>query len=255
MRLWWIATHLTAIFIWIVYGLFRIGFLLAFISLVSPLVTLSCPPVRLFDCFGYSSEALTLLIRLRTLSSVVTVFTLDWSNVTFSGRHGRSLTFAPFETEIATFFGQLFPLYIDMSKIDPTPWARARSSRHILIEGVNRHSPRGTDLVMLSDVDEIPYPSVLRGLLLDPPKTYVRLRAHFYYYSLRFEAPGGWIRNFVIRYSAIDRPLGNYRGAQGPLLPGFRAMHCSYCYGTIRDIIRELEAIQHTEGPEDPPLT
>jgi hypothetical protein len=134
-----------------------------------------------------------------------------------------------------------------MSKIDPDPWSRVRSSRHILIEGVNLHYPRGDDLVMLSDVDEIPYPSVLRGLLLDPPNTYVRLLSHYYYYSLRFESSSAWIRNFVIPYGAIDRPLGNYRGAQGSLLPGFTVMHCSYCFGTMRETIRKLETFAHAE--------
>jgi hypothetical protein len=33
----------------------------------------------------------------------------------------------------------------------------------------------------------------------------------------------------------------------GKELPGFTAIHCSYCYGSIREIIRKLETFPHTE--------
>jgi beta-1,4-mannosyl-glycoprotein beta-1,4-N-acetylglucosaminyltransferase len=100
---------------------------------------------------------------------------------------------------------------------------------------------------MVSDVDEIPRPSAVRALVANPPRTYVMLRAHFFYYSLRYEGETVWVRNGVVRYGAIDRELGWYRAAIGNVVPGFNAVHCSYCFGTVREIIRKLETFPHYE--------
>jgi hypothetical protein len=81
--------------------------------------------IRVFDCFIYSSESLTLFIRLRTLSQVVTAFILGHSNVTFSGKHSRPLTYEPYENEIRQFSAQIYPIWFDMTTVDANPWHRA----------------------------------------------------------------------------------------------------------------------------------
>jgi hypothetical protein len=61
------------------------------------------PNVRVFDLSLYNGEAFYLLIRLRTLSRVMTRFFISHANCTFSGRHNHPVTFAPYESEIAHF--------------------------------------------------------------------------------------------------------------------------------------------------------
>jgi hypothetical protein len=139
------------------------------------------------------------------------------------------------------------PLWFDMSTVDENIWHREKASRHHLIEGVKRQFPCPNDLVLISDCDEIPKPSAIRALLARPPKTYVVLRAKYFFYSLRYEGRAVWIKNGVVRYGAINRPLGFYRGINGNVVKGFTAVHCSYCFGSIREIVRKLETFPHWE--------
>jgi hypothetical protein len=167
--------------------------------------------------------------------------------VTFSGRHSRPLSYLPYEREILAFSAQLFPLWFDMTTVDTNTWHREKASRHHLIEGVKLQNPAPDDLVMVSDCDEIAQPSAIRELMARPPKSYVVMRAHYFFYSLRYEGQNVWIKNGVVRYGAVDRPFGFYRGINGPVLPGFHAVHCSYCFGSIREIVRKLETFPHFE--------
>jgi hypothetical protein len=73
------------------------------------------------------------------------------------------------------------------------------ASRHNLINGVKKQSPLPRDIVMVSDIDEIPMPSAVRDLIEHPPQTYKMLRAHYFFYSLRYEGRSVWIRNGVVR--------------------------------------------------------
>jgi beta-1,4-mannosyl-glycoprotein beta-1,4-N-acetylglucosaminyltransferase len=202
---------------------------------------------RVFDCFLYNGESLTLLIRLRTLSSLVTTFILGWSNTTFSGRHERPLTYAPYEKEIAVFSQQIYLLWCDAKSAGWISWDREGMCRRHLIVGVHLQNPHPDDLVLLADLDEIPRPSALRAIIEKPPTTYVKFRARFFYYSLRYLSPSPWIRNVLVRYRAINRSLDWYRDANDNVVPGFTAVHCSYCFGTVRQIIFKLQTFSHTE--------
>jgi beta-1,4-mannosyl-glycoprotein beta-1,4-N-acetylglucosaminyltransferase len=158
------------------------------------------PRIRVFDCFMYSSESLMLLIRLRTLSSLVTAFILGWSNLTFAGRHAQTLTFAPYETEIAAFSRQLFPLWFDMNSANLSVWGREKAARDHLLVGIQLQNPRPDDIVMISDLDEIPLPSAVRACIANPTTIPFRLRSRFFYYSLRYASTSEWIRNGVLPY-------------------------------------------------------
>jgi beta-1,4-mannosyl-glycoprotein beta-1,4-N-acetylglucosaminyltransferase len=195
----------------------------------------------------YNSESLILLIRLRTLSPLVDYFVIGYSDTTFSGRHSRSLTYAPYDAQILAFSSKLFPLHFNMSRTDTNTWHREKASRHNLIEGVKLHHPAPNDVCIISDVDEIPKPSAIRFLIAHPAPV-VLLAANFFYYSLRHRARQPWTKIGVVRYGSIDRPLGWFRGMPGVrVLPGIGGNHISYCFGYLSEIIRKLETFPHVE--------
>jgi hypothetical protein len=201
---------------------------------------------RIFDCFIYNNEALMLLIRLRTLHRYVTTFVLEFGSFTFSMRRPPTLSFSPFESEISTFASQLSINLFNCT--GARSWQRERALRDHLLDAVNRLNPQPDDLLIVSDCDEIMRPSALRRIIRDPPIDVRHIRTKFFYYSLRYLVTGEeWIKPFVIRYGSIRRGFTRERLGADRAPAEFGAVHCSYCFGSISEIIRKLETFPHTE--------
>jgi hypothetical protein len=114
------------------------------------------PWFRAFDCFPYNGESELLLIRLRTLSAYVTAFILAFSNTSNSGRENRTLTFAPYESEIIVFQNQLRVHLTDVTQFGSRPWDREHGLRDYLLVCVRLEQPGAEDSLLQSDLDEIP---------------------------------------------------------------------------------------------------
>jgi hypothetical protein len=198
-------------------------FLLVF-GLCNQLVTRRIPVVssrlwtnrRVFDCFLYNGQSLMLLIRLRTLSPLVSAFILGHSNWTHSGRHSRPVTYSPYDSEIRAFSNQLRPHHFDLRTAGSDPWDRENAARNALMEGLTLQHPRPRDVVSVSDIDEILNPSIVQYFKEHPPDSPLRVRARFFYYSFRWELPDVWTLNAVMCYGQIDHPLHYYRFAPVP---------------------------------------
>jgi hypothetical protein len=211
-------------------------------------VLLGGPPLfRVFDCFPYNGESGMLLVRLRTLSVYVTAFIMAFSNTSNSGQEYRSLTFVPHESEIMEFENQLRIHLTDVRLFGSRPWDREHGLREYLLFCVRLERPGPDDLLIQSDLDEITQPSALRVIMKNPPRHFIALPSHCFYYSLRWRLKGTWIGNVIIRYGGIQRPFNSYRYLRKPLFPGFGAVHCSYCFPRVRDIIRKLQTSAHIE--------
>jgi hypothetical protein len=202
---------------------------------------------RVFDCFPYNGESELLLIRLRTLCPFVTAFIMVFSNTSNSGREYRRLTFAPYESEIGQFQNQLRVHLTDVKLFGSRPWDQEHGLREYLLFCVRFECPRPDDLLIQSDLDEIPQPSALKMIFRGPPRHFIAVGAHVFYYSLRWRQKRKWVGNVVLKYGAIRQPFNSYRYRNNPIFPGFGAVHCSYCFPRVKDIIRKLQTSAHTE--------
>jgi beta-1,4-mannosyl-glycoprotein beta-1,4-N-acetylglucosaminyltransferase len=199
---------------------------------------------QVFDLSLYNGEAFHLLIRLRTLSRFVTRFLIGHSQCTFSGRHGRPLTFAPYEFEIAAFGDLLRPVYLDLCS-HSIPWGREGNARLLLMAAVLTEKGQPDDLVIMSDADEYIDPAVLLLLKKNPPAVAYRLFYHAYYYSLRWQFYDNWTRPEVYRFDVLKNTsllVGNY-----PIFPIIAGVHCSYCFNSVQKVIHKLETFSHVE--------
>jgi hypothetical protein len=201
-------------------------------------------PVRVFDLSLYNGEAFYLLIRLRTLSSVMSRVLIGCALCTFSGLHNRPPAFAPYETEIAQFGDVLRLVYLNICGLTGS-WKRQSAARHQLTSAVLSEKARPDDLVILSDADEYIDPAVLRRLVHNPPPVCYRLAYHRYYYSLRWQFYRNWVRVRIFRAQAISNP--SLFGHQCSVYPGIAGVHCGYCFNSVKGIIDKLQTFAHTE--------
>jgi beta-1,4-mannosyl-glycoprotein beta-1,4-N-acetylglucosaminyltransferase len=115
---------------------------------------------NIYDCFLYNHERELLSIRLKLLGPVVDRFVVAWSNETFTGLKKQE----PFPYDLVRDSG--FGAKTKVIEIEALrgkgPWERETFSRNALGEAIDDAGPQ--DVVMVSDVDEIPRPSVLGEL-------------------------------------------------------------------------------------------
>jgi hypothetical protein len=178
--------------------------------------------------------------------------------LSFSHRVSASLSFHPFEAELSAFSDRIFWFnYTHPSSIEE-PWDREADIRtQLLHQMVIYEHPRPEDLVMWSDLDEIPIPSGMRWVISNPPDYYYRFWGHFHFYNLRWRSPDPWKWAYIMKYGAQHRnhswfkfrPPNKLRWRR---VPGISLIHCSYCFPSLGLIISKLRSFSHVEFSDDP---
>lgn len=109
---------------------------------------------RIFDCFPFFMELDLLDLRLREMSPLVHRFVLAESTWDFAG-NPKPLYFADNQDRFAEFADRIIHIVVEDKPADPEArWALQRFQRDQLARGLGEARP--DDIVMVSDVDEIP---------------------------------------------------------------------------------------------------
>jgi hypothetical protein len=116
---------------------------------------------RVYDCFLYNNERELLALRLQLLAGVVHKFVIVWSRRTFTGLKKSE----EFPRDVFQSLGlQEKVELIELDELEgKDAWEKEAFSRNALARGIADARP--ADLIMVSDVDEIPRPSVLAGFV------------------------------------------------------------------------------------------
>jgi len=137
-----------------------------------------------FDCVLYRNEIDVLTIRLHELDEVVDRFVIVESNITFSG-HSRSIHFNPGDPRLAPFADKIRHVIVTDMPVTDDPWQRETWQRNAVLRGVPDAAPG--DLLILSDVDEIPRASIVREMIHDTQNSLFGLQLAFYYFFVNFK--------------------------------------------------------------------
>ena len=115
--------------------------------------------MTIFDCFTYFNEDDLLRIRLETLDAHVDYFVIAEATHTHSGLtkplNFRPALFLKFEATIIYIVVDDMPVHLNDA------WANENHQRRALMRGLN--AATFDDLVMVSDLDEIPNPAQLKA--------------------------------------------------------------------------------------------
>ncbi|KAJ6259426.1 hypothetical protein Dda_6328 [Drechslerella dactyloides] len=146
-------------------------------------------------------------------------------------------------------------LSVEGAKFNNT-WDREKFSRNAMYDQVvpyleGPQTPAMGDVILVSDVDEIPRPSTLTSLRNCKFPKKLSLHCDMYYYSFQWRNRGDWAF-----------PQATYYDGNNTVLPGdlrltadshlYRAAwHCSYCFSTIGEFVKKLNSFSHTEFNRD----
>lgn len=213
--------------------------------------------MKLYDCFLYNGEKKMLQFRLAELSDVVDKFIILESEYTFRGDK-KATTFSI--TDYSKFADKI--VYVkDSSTPVADAWGNETRQRRLLKEGFRNLEVMSNDIVMLSDVDEIPDPNTLKEFKTNGLQGMRSFFHNFYYYNFKCRNSKKWVGTVIgdvqsymqlfnfdferVRQSRWSLPL---IGQQDDYTSG--GWHFSY-FGDIDYIVNKLNSFSHQEYNTD----
>jgi len=230
-------------------------------------------PRRVYDCFTYNGEADVLAIRLHELSEVVDCFVIVEADRTFSGE-AKPFRFDAADPRIAPFVPRIRYVRVqDMPVVDGTAdaeavvgdwwsdtprsgfWIREKFQRNQIMRGL--HDAAAHDLVLVSDVDEIPRAGAVRAMRDDRRHEVYGLQLAFYYFYANYrnvegpEAASVWtVAATRARLDALTPDQLRMRvrsGAQPALILADAGWHLSYLAMDEAAVRAKIRGFAHQE--------
>ena len=157
--------------------------------------------MKIYDCFSYWDEDLLLELRLNTLNNFVDFFVIVEGNKTWQNNPKKFRfdlnKFPKFKDKI---------IYIpvkDMPDGD-NPYLRENFQRNCILRGLINSSEN--DLIIISDLDEIPNPNVISNFKLNM-RYAVFKQSHFYYkLNLQSQINPSWFGSRICVKKYLNSP-------------------------------------------------
>lgn len=219
---------------------------------------------KIYDLVMVNSELDWLEIRLNELHRHVDYFVVLESATTFTGRQKPLFVkdnwsrFEKFDKQI------IYHLLEDPPTSSNISWDHERHQRNAMFTQVlpfltNERAPNTEDVILVSDLDEIPRPATLTLLRNCEFPRRLTLRSRFYYYGFQWLHRGQeWAHPQATTYRGDDTilPAELRKGAHGiNRLKNLdekadlwnAAWHCSSCFSTIQEMLTKMSSFSHVE--------
>jgi len=209
-------------------------------------------PRKIYDLVLINTELEWLEIRMGQMNDQVDFFVIVEAAITFTDQE-KPLHVRENWERFAKYHHKMILHTLETDGVDfPDTWARERFSRNAMYDQViprleGAQEAFQGDVILVSDVDEIPRPDVLKALRnCDFPKE-VTLHTNMHYYSFQWLKRNSWPHPQATFYAleSTVRP-DDLRKSNGEHL--FNAgWHCSYCFDTVAEMVTKIKSFSHTE--------
>lgn len=190
-------------------------------------------------------------IRLEELADVVDYHVIVESNMTFTG-HAKALSMQRMPALYAKHQKRI--IYIPLGSLPGTTnWDRENFQRDALLQGLFRPDSmvKDGDIVFLSDLDEIPKPSLINDLrtCMGPEEFHLSCPYNYFRFGLvklrPWTSAAGFVYSTPFRQGSLSA-VRNRKPDEVPLLSE-SCWHCSWCFRRISDFIDKMRSFSHSE--------
>ena len=115
-----------------------------------------------YDCIPFFNEIDILKMRLHIMDPIVDRFVIEEATVTFSGEP-KELCFEKNKELFKEFLPKITYIVVDNSPVNTTTHLRDKFQKNALVKGLADAADE--DVIILSDVDEIPNPKTLQKVI------------------------------------------------------------------------------------------
>jgi beta-1,4-mannosyl-glycoprotein beta-1,4-N-acetylglucosaminyltransferase len=204
--------------------------------------------IKIYDCFLFFNENDLLEIRLNELSNIVDYFVIVESKYTFTKKD------KPFNLDLKRF--EKFKdkiIYIQHQDFirSPNPWDMEKHQRNKLIDGLNSFNKASNeDLIILSDLDEIPKASKIIEafyLIYKNNQKYIKFNLKNYYYALnnKMTEPNNLLGPACTKRENINTMQDLRKNNEYTLIQD-SGWHYSFVQ-SLENIINKMQAYSHQE--------
>lgn len=158
----------------------------------------------IYDCVPFFNELDILKLRMQILAPHVDRFVLEEATVTFSGEP-KEMIFAKNREMFAEYADKIIYVAVEDSPMEGvTTHERDKFQKNQLIRGLSGCGPE--DIIIFSDVDEIPNPETLVRLIeqFEPGKIY-HLAQRMFYCFLNMEEVSGKLLSITGEFPGVER--------------------------------------------------
>jgi len=214
------------------------------------------PPKKIIDCFIFYNEFDLLTYRMNTLNAVVDYFVIVESTHTFSGKEKPLLLndnkelFKDFKDKIVHIIVQDFPYkFPNINYERREQWENEKYQRNCIQLGLAKINLNDKDIIILSDVDEIPDSKILQFIKREDAFIDIySLEMDFYYYNLNSKMSEKWYKTKIIsvkKYKELSMSCEDLR-FYNCLKIRDGGWHLSY-FGDSHFIKNKIETFSHQE--------
>jgi len=160
---------------------------------------------QVFDCFPFCDELDILEIRLNVLNEVVDYFVLVESTKTFTG-NSKPLYFLENKPRFSMFLHKIRHVVVDDSeyKKNLNAWQREFDQKNSVFRGI--YGCGKEDFVIVSDVDEIPNPDIIKDIITEDKNSISIIRQPCFYYYLNCKSTEVFDKAKIAKYKKIKSP-------------------------------------------------
>jgi len=219
---------------------------------------------RVIDGFTYFQEDDMLEIRLNVLKNVVDYFVIVEGNRTHSNLEKSFELESKLETRFKDFKDKIIYIKCDMSKVGEgkdftkkktyTPndgyWALENFQRIAIKEGFEKLNIKDDDIILVSDLDEIPKPEIIDSVRQGSSQPY-KLNMYGKFLFLNSKSNGAnWWRPTISKYKYVKQFNCEQIRMKSFARKSNAGWHFSYC-GSSKFIQKKLKSFSHSEYSHD----
>lgn len=158
----------------------------------------------IYDCIPFFNELDILKLRMQIMAPYVDKFVLEEATVTFSGEK-KPMIFAQNREMFREFEDKIIYVAVDNSPMTGvTTHERDKFQKNQLIRGLSECRPE--DIIIFSDVDEIPNPETLGRLIAQFDRTKIyHLAQRMFYCFLNMEEVSGSLLSITGEFDGVAR--------------------------------------------------
>jgi len=204
--------------------------------------------MKLIDGFGFYNELGLLKYRLDTLYDIVDNFILVEATTTYMGNL-KELFYEKNKHLYEKYQDKIIHIIVDDMPDASDPWKPENHQRRCISRGLQNLNLQDEDLILVSDLDEIPNPKILSELKITGCKSMFSLNQDLYYYNLTNLVNNSWVHPKIFSYSFYKNTLkydtNSCRLMNVPILNN-GGWHLSY-FGDSSFISNKIKNFAHKE--------